>query len=180
MPFEANSRLERAMKVVIGTRHWLGSEWTHVDADRTPLVDANGNRKPVDVVCDARNVKLPTGCADLVYSQECLEHFPHGEYRSVLAEWCRLVKPGGEIVIEVPDFLAACRQVLDTDTLEMDRAIQQIIFGGQANKWDFHYVGLTPRVLRDDLEKLGFDVHTILRGWEAGYLRVEATKVHQP
>lgn len=165
------------MKVVIGTRHWLGSDWTHVDADRTPLVAEDGSRKPVDVVCDARNVKLPDACADLVYSQECLEHFPHAEYRDVLKEWCRLVKVGGDIKIEVPDFLAACKQVLDTDTLEMDRAIQQIIFGGQANKWDFHYVGLTPRVLTDDLTKLNFGVHTVLRGWEAGYLRVEGTRL---
>lgn len=165
------------MKVVIGTRRWLGPEWTHVDADSTPLIDEHGKRKPVDVVCDARKIVLPDGCADFVYSQECLEHFPHSEYRGVLAEWCRLVKVGGSIRIEVPDFLAACRQVLDTDTLEMDRAIQQIIFGGQANKWDFHFTGLTPRMLEDDLVEFGFQVTSIKRGWEAGYLQVDAMRV---
>lgn len=164
------------MKVVIGTRRWLGPEWTHVDIDSRPLADEHGHLHAVDVVCDARNVQLESECADLVYSQECLEHFPWKEYRSVLAEWCRLVKPGGMIRIEVPDFLSACRQVLETDTLEMDRAIQQIIFGGQVNEYDFHFVGHTPRALTADLNELNFTVTDIKNGWEVGYLRVEAVK----
>lgn len=164
------------MKVVIGTRRWLGTDWTHVDADNTPLVDTGGRQHPVDVVCDARHVLLEDGVADEVYSQECLEHFPWSEYQSVLKEWCRLVKSGGTITIEVPDFLAAVNQVLSTDTLEMDRAIQQIIFGGQANEWDFHYTGLTPRMLQEDLENLQFEVEEIKRGFEVGYLRVTGRK----
>lgn len=165
------------MRVVIGTRHWLGPEWTHVDADPTPLTDKDGRGSwPVDVVSDARKIDLPDGCAELVYSQECLEHFPWKDVPAVMAEWCRLVAPGGRIRIEVPDFLAACRQVLETDTLEMDRAIQQIIFGGQVNQFDFHYTGLTPRMLTDDLERLGFQVVDVLRGWEHGWLLVEGQR----
>lgn len=165
------------MKVVIGTRTYLGSDWTHVDIDERPLKDPEtGRTYPVDVVCDARDVNLPDQCADLVYSQECLEHFSWREYQSVLEEWCRLVKPGGKIVIEVPDFLAACNQALVVDTLEMDRGINQIIFGGQYSKWDFHYVGLTPRMLEDDFTNFGFDVLSVERGWEVGYLKVTASR----
>lgn len=164
------------MKVVIGTRRWLGPEWTHVDADATPLWDKDGRTHPVDVLADARSVTLPDGCAELVYSQECLEHFPWAEVPTVMAEWCRLVAPGGRIRIEVPDFLAACRQVLETDTLEMDRAIQQIIFGGQVNRFDYHYTGLTPRMLSDNLERLDFTVVDVRRGWEHGWLLVEGER----
>lgn len=164
------------MKVVIGTRRWLGADWTHVDADSSPLHGEDGRRHPVDVVCDARRVELPDHCAELVYSQECLEHFPWGEAPKVLHEWCRLVAPGGLIRVEVPDFLAACRQVLETDTLEMDRAIQQIIFGGQANEFDYHYMGWTPRMLADELGRAGLEVEKTLRGWEHGWLLAEARR----
>lgn len=165
------------MKVVIGTRTWLGSDWTHVDIDERPLKDpATGKAYPVDVVCDARAVLLPDQCAEEVYSQECLEHFPYKEYQAVLEEWCRLVAPGGKIVIEVPDFLAACNQALQIDTLEMDRGINQIIYGGQYSKWDFHYVGLTPRMFEDDFARMGFNIDKIERGWEVGYLRVTASR----
>lgn len=163
------------MKVVIGTRRWLGPDWTHVDVDPRPLAGPGGSH-PVDVVCDARHVHLPDGCAELVYSQECLEHFPWSIVPEVVTEWARLVAPGGRLRVEVPDFLAACRQVLEIDTLDMDRAIQQIIFGGQANEHDYHYTGITPRTLGADMEAAGLQVVDVKRGWEHGWLLVEGQR----
>lgn len=147
-----------------------------MDIDPRPLTDKDGGRHPVDVVSSAEHIDLPDGCAELVYSQECLEHIPWARYQEVLEEWARLVAVGGRLRVEVPDFLAACRQVLETDTLEMDRAIQQIIFGGQANEFDIHYTGLTPRMLTEDFEQLGFVVDVVKRGWEWGWLLVEGVK----
>jgi ubiquinone/menaquinone biosynthesis C-methylase UbiE len=164
------------MKVVIGTRRWLGPGWCHVDIDPSPLRGDDGKLHPVDVVSDARNVQLPSGCAELVYSQECLEHFPWADYPKVLAEWARLVANGGRLRVEVPDFLAACRQVLETDTLEMDQAIQQIIFGGQSNQFDYHFAGLTPRILSAEMERCGLHVVDVRRGWEHGHLLVEGER----
>lgn len=160
------------MKVVVGTRRWLGAEWTHVDADPTPLRDAQGAAHPVDLVGDAGHIALPDGCAELVYSSEMIEHVAWAAYPAVLGEWARLLAPGATLVVETPDFEAACRQFLEADCLEMDRAIQQIIFGGQASQWDHHHVGLTPRMLREDFTNLGLEVVEVARGWEVGYLRV--------
>lgn len=164
-------------KVVIGTRTFLGSDWTHVDIDPTPLWDpVNKVRVPVDVVCDARKLTLPDGYADIVYNSECLEHFPWKEYQAVLAEWCRIVKPGGMIRIEVPDFLLACRQILEWDCLDGDRRMQQIFFAEQLNEFDFHFVGLTHRMLVDDFERMGFIILDVKRGDEWGWLKVDAQK----
>lgn len=163
--------------VVIGTRTWLGTEWTHVDAQDDVLLEFDGTTPhPVDVVCDARYVQLPDAAADVVYSQECLEHFPKADYFDVLSEWCRLVKPGGVIIIEVPDFLACCKVVMEAETLEMDRAIQQLFYGGQVNDWDFHYNGFTARIFEDDFERLGFDVVSIKDGFEVGFLQAIGRK----
>ena len=166
------------IKVCIGTRTWLGEGWVHVDIDPRPLTDPKtGNRYPVDVVCDARKLTLPDNYADVVYNSECLEHFPWREYQEVLAEWCRIVKPGGIIRIEVPDFLLACKQILEIDTLDMDRRMQQIFFAEQLNQFDYHYVGLTPRMLTEDLEALGFEIVDLKRGNEWGWLMIEGRKL---
>jgi predicted SAM-dependent methyltransferase len=168
---------EGGIKVIIGTRTWIDETWTHVDIDSRPLTAADGSRHPVDVVCDARKLNLPDNYADFVFTSECLEHFPWREYPKVLAEWCRIVKVGGRIRVEVPDFLLACKQILEGDSLETDRAMQQIFFAEQLNEYDFHYVGLTPRMLTDDFDKLNFEVERIERGSDWGWLMVQAVKL---
>lgn len=165
------------VKVVIGTRTHLGTDWLHCDIDPKPLYSpVTGKTYPVDIICDARHINLPDNYADIVYNSECLEHFPYKETRNVLKEWCRIVKPGGMIRVEVPDFLRACNQILEWDCLEGDRAMQQIFFAEQLNEFDFHYAGLTPRMLADDFESLGFEVTDVKRGDEWGWLKVDARK----
>lgn len=164
------------MKLVIGTRHYLGPEWTHLDVDNTPLHSEDGLTHLPEIVADARKIPLPDQTCEMVYSQECLEHFPWADTARVVKEWARLVQPGGLLRIEVPDFLAACQQVLSNASLEMDLAIQQIIFGGQSNAFDFHYAGLTHRTLPDFIQATGLAVTDIKRGWEYGWLLVEATR----
>lgn len=164
------------VKVVIGTRTWLGDGWTHVDIDSRPLVDSRGKEHPVDIISDARNIDLADQYADIVYTSECLEHFPYKEYQDVLKEWCRLVKPGGMIRVEVPDFILACNQILELNSLDGDRRMQQIFFAEQLNKFDFHFVGLTHRMLIDDFESFGFEVIDVKRGDEWGWLKVDAVR----
>ena len=164
-------------KVVVGTRRWLGPEWVHVDIDPTDLIDPEtGDRHAVNIVGPANRIRVSSNSAGLLYSQEMLEHVPRKEYFQVLKEWARIVKQGGYLWIEVPDFLACCEQVLKTDTLEMDRGIQQLFYGGQDNEWDFHFNGFTPRIFEDDFDKLGFDVVSMRNGYEAGYLQAIGKK----
>lgn len=160
------------MKLVLGTRHWLGPEWTHLDGDPTPLVGPDSRLHPVDLVAPADKVPLPDQSCSVVYSQEALEHFPWGQTQAVVREWARLVEPAGILHIEVPDFEAACRQLLEGATLELDLAMQQIMMGGQTNKWDFHYAGITHRTLPHFMEQAGLTVIDIGRGWERGWLTV--------
>jgi SAM-dependent methyltransferase len=164
------------IKVVIGTRTYLGPDWTHVDIEPFPLHATDNTWHKVDIVCDARSIPLPDDYADVVFSSECLEHFPWKEYQAALKEWCRILKPGGMIRIEVPDFLGACRQILSMDSLEGDRAMQQIFFAEQSNQYDFHFVGLTSRMLVDDFNNIGLQVLDVKSGDEWGWLKVDASK----
>lgn len=164
-------------KIIIGTRTWIGSDWIHVDADSSLLSDGEGHFYPVDIVSDGKRIKqLKTGIADYVFSSECLEHFPWGEVEAVVAEWCRILKPGGTIRIEVPDFRAACNQMLSSEDFDLDWAMQQIFFGGQSSKFDFHCAGLTDNIIEEFYNCADVDVVNIEYGWECGWLRVDGVK----
>ena len=41
---------------------------------------------------------------DEIRCSHALEHFPHGRLADVLADWVRVLKPGGVLRIAVPDF----------------------------------------------------------------------------
>jgi SAM-dependent methyltransferase len=41
---------------------------------------------------------------DVIRCSHALEHFPHGKIAEVLKEWVRVLKPGGELKIAVPNF----------------------------------------------------------------------------
>ncbi len=60
---------------------------------------------------DGRNLPFPDASQDSVYSSHCLEHID--DYRQAIAEWFRVIRPGGHLIIIVPNqFLYEKRQSL--------------------------------------------------------------------
>ena len=162
-------------KANIGTRHWREG-WFHIDIDPTPLFDDRGSWHQVDLVCDAADIPIPDGAFDEIFSSEVIEHFSWRQTGAVIREWARLLAPGGTMRVEAPDFVACCQQVLDTDSLEGDLAMQQLFFAEQLTPHDYHYAGLTHRTLPHYFEQAGLRVVGIGRGWECGWLRVDGVK----
>ena len=60
-------------------------------------------RKDVDHVADARKTRLPDGAFDLVYASHVIEHVPWYETEALLAEWVRILKPGGQLEVWTVD-----------------------------------------------------------------------------
>lgn len=164
-------------KVVIGTRHYLGHKWFHIDADSTPLWSEEDMRTyPVDLVCDAADIPLGDGVFEELFSSEAIEHFSWRKTGDVIKEWARLIAPGGKMRVEAPDFCAAAQQLLSEESLELHLAMQQIIFAEQLNQFDFHFAGLTHLTLPHYFEKAGLEVTNVQRGWDCGWLRVDGVK----
>lgn len=100
---------------------------------------------------------------DLVYASHCLEHFSHREVARVVAEWHRVLKPGGILRVGVPDFdqLIAMYEYSGRDI----GAIQQILMGGHTYPLNRHYVVFTERSLTQLFRKVGF---AEVRTWHWG------------
>lgn len=63
---------------------------------------SNWSGKKPDIECDLRAIPLENGYADSAFAIHVLEHFYRWETEKVVAEWARILKPGGLLVIEVP------------------------------------------------------------------------------
>lgn len=134
------------MKLVIGagTRHIDG--FTHHDIQ--PL-------EGIDICCDYWDLPnhVEQGSCEEIQITHVLEHFPMAKTLDAVKLLFRLLKKGGKIYIEVPNFYWQCLMIVRNP---LDRQVVEYAYGGQHNEWDFHYNGFTPQILREDLTSVGF------------------------
>lgn len=76
------------------------------------VASERAGRQP-DVVCDIRDLGVfPDGHADEVMAVHVIEHFYRWEVAALLKEWVRVLKPGGKLVLETPNLITACQELL--------------------------------------------------------------------
>jgi 2-polyprenyl-6-hydroxyphenyl methylase/3-demethylubiquinone-9 3-methyltransferase len=88
--------------------HLAGRGYRHVGVDltRSALAQAAGHGV-VPVNGDAAALPLADRCADVVAAGELLEHVP--DWRAAVAEACRVLRPGGTLVLDTLNDTALCR-----------------------------------------------------------------------
>jgi len=70
----------------------------------------------VDYVCDAaKPLPFKDSTFDLIYASHVLEHISWYETEKVLKEWVRILKPGGQLEVWVPDGLKICQTLLKAE-----------------------------------------------------------------
>jgi predicted SAM-dependent methyltransferase len=130
--------------------------WTVLNVQPGPHVDMVGSCTDLSMIAD--------GAAEEVYASHVLEHLDYArELPKALAEIFRVLRPGGWVLIAVPDFELLCRMFLHPQARPIDRwEIMRRIFGGQADAFDLHKVGLWDGYLAGLLEGAGFvDIHRV-------------------
>jgi len=126
------------------------SDWEILDANKGPHVDHCMDTKDLSCFND--------GIFSEIYASHVLEHLDYQqELPSVLAEWARILKPGGKLYISVPDMDKLCRLFIAEDINTQERyLIMRMMFGGHIDKYDYHMVGLNQEFLELYLETAGF------------------------
>src|SRR5690606_36093583 len=102
------------MKVnVCSGRHVLPG-WVNVDVVVSTHKKAKG---PPEILADMRKIPLPDNSADELMCIHGIEHVVPWEAKKALLEWRRILKPGGLLVIECPDLLKCCKNLIAGFTL---------------------------------------------------------------
>lgn len=149
-------RTDGPLLVHIGCGDISSPEFVNVDAQPYPHVHFVRN--------DITDLSMfADGSVDLIYMCHVLEHVHRREIFDVLAEFRRVLKPGGVLRISVPDFdrLIAMYQDIGRDP---DGIIAPLL-GSHANEYDVHYWVFTERSLSRILTQAGFSA---VRPWNPG------------
>jgi predicted O-linked N-acetylglucosamine transferase (SPINDLY family)/predicted SAM-dependent methyltransferase len=125
--------------------------WEILNAIAAPGVDHLGNANDLS--------RFPDGTFDTIYASHVVEHFDYQkELGKTLTEWQRVLKPGGSILVSVPDLEVLAGLLLDKSLTPVERfMVMRMMFGGHMDDYDYHYVGLTEEFLRYYLTGAGFD-----------------------
>jgi predicted SAM-dependent methyltransferase len=65
-----------------------------------------------DIRADVRAIPLEPGTVDEIMAIHLFEHLPRWHAESTLQHWHALLKPGGRLVLELPDLLKCCENIL--------------------------------------------------------------------
>jgi predicted SAM-dependent methyltransferase len=103
------------------------------------------------------------GSVDLVYASHCLEHFSYAKVPAVLAEWRRVLKPGGILRLGVPDF-DRLLSIYEDSGRDM-HAIHPILMGNQSYALNYHMTTFNKKSLTKFLVDAGFGE---VRDWRRG------------
>lgn len=170
---------------VIGTA-FPAEDWRELRLDINPAVAP-------DIVASMTDMPaLPDGSVDAVWSSHNLEHLDPHEVPRALREFLRVLRPGGQLLLAVPDLQAVARLVAED---RLDEPLYQsgagpvfpldIVYGygpaiAAGNRFMAHRTGFTPRTLGKALQEAGFEPIGMWRPAEAYELQVRAYRPPAP
>lgn len=170
---------------VIGTV-FPAEEWRELRLDIDPAAEP-------DIVASMTDMPaVPDGSVDAVWSSHNLEHLDAHEVPRALREFLRVLRPGGHLLLAVPD-LQAVATLVAAD--RVDEPLYQsavgpvypldVLYGfgpalAAGNHFMAHRTGFTPRRLGALLQEVGFEPAAIWRRAEAYELQVRAYRPPAP
>lgn len=136
------------VQVGSGDKHWPG--FVNVDAHGDP-----------DVVSDGRQLPFDPDYADEIHAIHFVEHIPRLHVDMMLADWFRVLKSGGKVVIEVP-----CLDKIAKMILAGEKNISMTVLGIFGDPRDgkpgmMHCWSYTAEELTGILEQVGFKEITV-------------------
>lgn len=148
------------MRINFGCGRQVWEGWVNVDAQHHP----RASRAPDllhALAFDAAGalinpLPLDSGCAEELCAMHVIEHVYAWEAPALVGEWRRLLRPGGRLVLELPNLELAARNLLNGTP---DQMSMWPLYGDPAPKDPFncHRWGYTPQSIKALLLSAGFE-----------------------
>lgn len=136
------------MKLHIGGKETKAG-WKILNALSFEGVDFVGNVSDLSI--------FPDACCEKVYASHVMEHVGQRDFLSTLKGIRRILCEGGELYFSVPDLEVLCRLFISPELDSAQRFhVMRMMFGGQTDDYDFHYIGLTNEFMGDYFSMAGF------------------------
>jgi predicted SAM-dependent methyltransferase len=119
--------------------------FVHIDVRKFPHIDHVASAEKLTMFAD--------DSVDLIYCAHILEHFPRAKTSEVLAEWRRVLRPGGTLRLAVPDFEALSEVYQKTKDISL---VIGPVVGRQNYPENLHYMIFDFPSLKKMLEDVGF------------------------
>lgn len=116
-------------------------------------------RDAADIIAPAWAIPLGDASVDEIMAIHLWEHFYRWQCDDVIAEWKRLLKPGGVLILELPNLIKACENILEgRQGKHPDQLTMWSLYGDPREGDEFmaHRWGWSPASLTDFLQQAGF------------------------
>lgn len=149
IPFEG-------LRINVGAGSRRPPGWFNVDIEENPDAPT-----PLDLLSDAKKIALPDECASELMAIHVAEHFYRWDLDDALDEWKRLLRPGGTLILELPDLIKSCINVIEgrmKGGKHPDQLGMWALFGDSRSKNPYmsHKYGYSPESLTAILVEHGF------------------------
>jgi len=133
------------MKLNIGCGKIYKEGFINIDAYDTTVADK---------IMPANNLKFPSNSVDKIESLQLIEHLGLFNAIYALSEWFRVLKPGGDLLIETPNLEKSFKKFINGD-LETRKNVLTWIYGVESEGM-LHKFCFPEELLEDQLKKIGF------------------------
>ena len=136
--------------------------WFNVNAQQHDIAHKDGIllRANIDIFRQMNDLYgFPDNSVSAIYASHILEHNRFGDQalEKTLQEWKRVLRPGGLLMISVPDLTTVFQLYLSPSLALKDRwLLTKVIYGAQSDEYDYHYVGFDWSLLSIFLSQNGF------------------------
>ena len=150
--------------------------YVNVDLFKGPIVDE---------IFSLDDIPYTDGTISAIHSEHALEHLPFKRAENAIKEWFRVLAPGGELLLKIPDLDGCCRSYVDSLGDKFNRWwYKATLYGiqesqaGEADESQIHQSGFSQEEIAEVLERNGFVVDKVEKydGYRTPSLDVHAFK----